>query len=318
MKGKYVALMTAVLLAATGCTSATNRSIRASYAGYNQTIAYNQNQQMLLNLVRLRYRELPLFLKVGALSSSFNFEMNANAGIGRSFNETNTWNLGAGSSFSSRPTITYTPIEGNTFVKQLLGEVDQSTFVLLFRSGWPMGALCHIMVERIGETYNNASEPSYDEFVETVRALDEAQDTNRLNFVTSEEALYLQLTRSAAPIEGVSPDSPLLESMIPFDTFQLRSLMDIMFFLAKNTTVPDDELDQVRPAEPNGWLDIRISEGVPSDGFVWVEHNGHVFSIAKSDPQSKDTFALLKMLFEIQAGDIRSVTPILTLPVAQP
>lgn len=318
MRGKQVVLCTAALLAVTGCTSATTRSIRASYAGYNQTIAYNQNQQMLLNLVRLRYRELPLFLKVGALSSSFNFEMNAAAGIGRSFNETRTWDLGAGTSFSSRPTITYTPIEGNTFVKQLLAEVDQSTFVLLFRSGWPMGALCHIMVERIGEDYNNASEPTYDRFVEAVEALDTAQESNRLNFVTSEDALFLQITKSDAPIEGVSPDSPLLESMIAFDTFQLRSLMDIMFFLAKNTAVPEDELDQVRPATRNGWLDIGVSEAVPSDAFVWVEHNGHVFSIAKSDPQSKDTFALLKMLFEIQAGDIRSVTPILTLPVAQP
>lgn len=91
------------LVSSTACTSTTNRSIRTSYAGYNQTIAYNQNQQMLLNLVRLRYRELPLFLNMGALSSSFNFELNAQAGLGRSFNETRTWNLGAGSSFSSRP-----------------------------------------------------------------------------------------------------------------------------------------------------------------------------------------------------------------------
>lgn len=122
MNRGLVSLLTLPLLA--GCTSTTTKSIRASYASYNQTIAYNQSQQMLLNLVRLRYRELPMFLKVGALSSSFNFELNAAAGIGRSFNETGIWNLGGGTSFSSRPTITYTPIEGNTFVKQLLAEID--------------------------------------------------------------------------------------------------------------------------------------------------------------------------------------------------
>jgi hypothetical protein len=106
--------------------------------------------------------------------------------------------------------------------------------------------------------------------------------------------------------------------MVPFETFQLRSLMDVMFFLAKNTEIPDDQSSYVREADPNGWLNIRVSSGNPGDALVWVEHNGNFFSIANSDIQSKDTFALVKMLFEIQAGDIKSVTPILTLPVAQP
>lgn len=55
-----------------------------------------------------------------------------------------------------------------------------------------------------------------------------------------------------------------------------------------------------------------------NDALVWVEHNGRIFSISNQDIRSKDTFALVKMLFEIPAGDIQSVTPILTLPVAQP
>jgi hypothetical protein len=311
-----LALLLLPLLAA--CTSTTNKSIRASYASYNQTIAYNQSQQMLLNLVRLRYRELPMFLKVGALSSSFSFELNAAAGIGRSFNETGVWDLGAGTKFSSRPTITYTPIEGNTFVKQLLAEVDQSTFVLLFRSGWPIKTLCHVLVERIAETYNNSSEPSYNRFLEIVEALDKAQDDNHLSFVTSDDQIFLQITNVETTAQGVPEDSASLERMIPFDTFQLRSLMDVMFFLAKNTEVPETHRNQVRPSDANGWLRIRSTATVPSDALVWVQHNGQVFSISAEDIRSKDTFALVKMLFEIQAGDIQSVTPILTLPVAQP
>ena len=174
------------------------------------------------------------------------------------------------------------------------------------------------MVERIQQNYNSASESTYDEFLSIVDALETAQDENRLNFVTSDGSIYLQITQSDASIEGVGPDSPELEQMVPFETFQLRSLMDVMFFLAKNTEVPEHQRSHVRPAEPNGWLNIRVSSGHPEDALVWVEHNGNFFSIANSDLRSKHTFALVKMLFEIQAGDIKSVTPILTLPVAQP
>jgi hypothetical protein len=314
---KKMLISAVAVMMATGCVSIPDRAIRTSYATYNQTIAFNQSQQMLLNLVRLRYRELPMFLKVGALSSSFNFEVHGGGSIGHSFGEPN-WGVNLGSSLSSRPTITYTPIEGNTFVKQLLGEIDPSTFVLLFRSGWPIETLCHVMVERIQENYNSAGQPTYAKFLEIIESLKNAHAQNRLNFVTSEGSIYLQITETDASIEGVGPDSPDLEEMVPFDTFQLRSLMDVMFFLAKNTEVPENQTSYVRKADPNGWLNIRVSSGNPGDALVWVEHNGHFFSIANSDIQSKDTFALVKMLFEIQAGDIKSVTPILTLPVAQP
>jgi hypothetical protein len=51
---------------------------------------------------------------------------------------------------------------------------------------------------------------------------------------------------------------------------------------------------------------------------VWVKHNGYYFSIARNDIQSKDTFAFLKLLFQLQAGDVKTISPILTLPVARP
>ena len=50
--------------------------------------------------------------------------------------------------------------------------------------------------------------------------------------------------------------------------------------------------------------------------MVSVRYNGYYFSIARNDIRSKDTFALLKLLFAIQAGDVKTVQPILTLPVA--
>jgi len=64
---RVLCLVSMLLLA--GC-SVPSRSIRSTFADYNQTIQFNESQEMLLNLVRLKYRETPLFLKVGALSTS--------------------------------------------------------------------------------------------------------------------------------------------------------------------------------------------------------------------------------------------------------
>ena len=44
----------------------------------------------------------------------------------------------------------------------LLGEIDQNTFVLLFRSGWPIRTLSHVMVEKIGDHFNKSDEPTYE------------------------------------------------------------------------------------------------------------------------------------------------------------
>jgi hypothetical protein len=105
---------------------------------------------------------------------------------------------------------------------------------------------------------------------------------------------------------------------MPLSAFQLRSFLDIMFYLGKNTQVPEDHLHMVRQNRPNGWMDIVASKTEPDDAMVWVRHRGYYFSIDNGDIKSKDTFALMKLLYQMQAGDIPTVQPLLTLPVAQP
>jgi len=126
-------LLLLTALGLTGCAMP-NKAIRGDYSDYNNTIQYNQSQQMLLNIVRLKYRESPMFLKVGALSASYSFEARGGANLGRA-GDTTLAGINIGGSYSTRPTITYTPLEGDTFVKQVLTEIDEDAFLLLHRSG---------------------------------------------------------------------------------------------------------------------------------------------------------------------------------------
>jgi hypothetical protein len=305
---RSVAFVLALGVVLAGCVSGSgSKAIRRNYTTYNQTIHYNQSQQMLLNLVRMRYRESPLFLKVGAVSASYNLEVAGGAHFGESFAELD-YGVNAEGSYSERPTVTYTPIEGDTFVKQMLAEVNQSTLILLYRSGWPVDTLCHVLVEQIGTSVNNVDDPTYPAFLDQVNRLAAAQRERRLAGVAVGDKVLLQVKGAGGEVEQT----------IPLETLQLRSFLDIMFFLGKNTQVPPEQQDEVRPAKSNGWLDIRYTTSPPEDALVWVEYNGYFYAISRNDIRSKDTFSLLKFLFELQAGDIKTVQPILTLPLATP
>jgi hypothetical protein len=310
-------LLVLVLAVGTLGCSAAAKAVRTNYAGFNETIQYNNSQQMLLNLVRLKYRDTPLFLKVGALSTSYSMGGSVELSAGRVSNHSL---LGAemGGSFSVQPTITYTPLEGETYVKQVLTEVDTTTFALLFRSGWPMRTLSHIMLESIGDYMNNADEPSYPQFNVMVEVLHQARKEGRLELVKDDDRVGIEILTDRTELLSEERTGEMRRLFMPVEDFQLRSFLDIMFFLGKNTEVPESQQDQVKPGNVNGWMNIRSSPGRPSDALVWVKYNGYYFSIARNDIRSKDSFALLKLLFQLQAGDVETIAPILTLPVASP
>jgi hypothetical protein len=54
-----------------------------------------------------------------------------------------------------------------------------------------------------------------------------------------------------------------------------------------------------------------------SNASVSVRHRGSWFYVDDSDLEGKSTFALLEQLFALQAGEIASEGPILTLPVGR-
>ena len=306
-----------ILLLATGCTMHT-QAIRRDFADYNETIHYNNSQQMLLNLVRLKYRETPLFMEVGALSASYDASGSLEFGAGR-ISDAGVVNGRVGGSFSARPTITYTPLSGEMYVRRVLAEIDPETFILLVHSGWPIDSLCQVMTEKIMDFRNNEDEETYPAFLELVQTLAEAQDEDRLRFLQEEdEHMVMEITTTRGDLFAGRRTTESRSYLVPLERFMFRSLLDLMFFLGKNTDVPEDQLDQVRSGRTNGWMHIRYHKHEPEDAVVAVRHNGYYFSIARNDIRSKDTFALLKLLFAIQAGDVKTVQPILTLPIAGP
>src|SRR5205823_12943560 len=103
----------------TGCKSIGPGTVPRDRFEYSSSIGESWKRQTLLNIVKLRYLDPPIFVDVGQIIAGYSLETSFNAG--GSLPESaalggNTAMLGGSSRFTDRPTITYTPLTGNKFV----------------------------------------------------------------------------------------------------------------------------------------------------------------------------------------------------------
>ena len=165
-----------------GCVAGPT-ALQASRVRYNQAIQATTAEQLLLNLVRLQYREPPLFLEVGAVSAQFAFKTAVDADLavyeGPLPSSSNRMDLGAGVSFEEKPTVTFTPLQGGDFVKQVLTPLDFDVLLLLSRSGWSIDRVLRLTVQTMNglDNASGASGPTprqaprYEEFARLAQLL---------------------------------------------------------------------------------------------------------------------------------------------------
>lgn len=70
-----------VLLVSYGCGMLGPASLKEDRNRYNQVIAYTGSEQMLINLVKLRYRDSSTFLQVSSISTNLQWGASVSAGV---------------------------------------------------------------------------------------------------------------------------------------------------------------------------------------------------------------------------------------------
>jgi hypothetical protein len=119
-----VLLLTAV--AVSGCASIGPATVTRDRFDYTGAVAESWKTQMLLNLVKLRYGDTPVFLDVGQIVSGYTVQSMFTAG-GNIFSTSgvvpgvpnSSVTLGAQGQYTDRPTITYAPLSGERFARSL-------------------------------------------------------------------------------------------------------------------------------------------------------------------------------------------------------
>ena len=149
-------LIVAALFLISGCAARGAKRMPADRFDYNAAIARSTREQMLLNIVRSRYLEVPVFLTVSSVLTQYEYDSSIGlGGIFESGSGTNDIFTGdANLRFSERPTITYLPVEGQDFSAHLLSDIPYEILFAAAQAGFPVDIFMRIGIQRLGAVEN--------------------------------------------------------------------------------------------------------------------------------------------------------------------
>ena len=205
----YFLLVVLLALGPIGCLNYGPISLKSERSKYNLAIQKTNDEQLLLNLVRLKYRDTPFFLEVSNVASQFKLKNKASITAQLESMVKDIFNLGASTSYEESPTVSYTPLHGDNFVKNILSTLPLKTITLLFHSGWSIERVFRVSCQLLGGLENapGASGPTpklapqYKEFLKAVQYLQELDDRDalRINYqeVNGQPQMVLQISNEA-------------------------------------------------------------------------------------------------------------------------
>jgi hypothetical protein len=150
-----------VALGIAGCASIGPSTVTRDRFDYTGAVAESWKSQMLLNLVKLRYGDTPVFLDVGQIVSGYTMQGTFSA-LGTVFSTSgvvpgvpnSSVTLGAQGQFTDRPTITYTPLAGERFARSLMTPVPPAALLSLIQAGNPADVVMRLTVNVVNGLYN--------------------------------------------------------------------------------------------------------------------------------------------------------------------
>ncbi len=145
--------LTALTLCLSGCVLGPG-SLKNSRTYYNRAIQQTAQEEFLLNLVRMRYDQSVEFMRVPSITGQYTYD----AGLGSTFahgSSANPTSLDLG--MQSKPTIVYTPEQGQEFNKRLLSPIQSETISLLASKGWRIDRVLMLVVQNINDVENATS-----------------------------------------------------------------------------------------------------------------------------------------------------------------
>jgi len=131
-----------------GCASRMGpKTLAQDRFDYSSAITRSWKEQMLLNMIKLRYLDAPVFLDVQQVVQQYTLEGTGSINApGWTGNSTITAAATAAGRWAESPTITYVPLSGETFAKSLLKPVSPADLFSLVESGWPIDAVFEVGV----------------------------------------------------------------------------------------------------------------------------------------------------------------------------
>jgi hypothetical protein len=329
------------------------QSIPRDRTGYSGSIADSWKEETLLNIVKVRYLDPPVFVDVGNVVASYTLAQTASAGVNIVPNGGSNGTVGGSIGLSNSPTITYTPLTGNAYINGLLTPLSPEVLFSAIQNGLPADSVLFSSFVSINGLRNQRVSlegitPADPDFHKVRALMRKIQDSGAVRLYVKESAnkeqtqiiglrtknippevladiaemrRLLHLNQDASEFSLTSAPLPSSDTEIAVQT---RSIIDLMKNMAAQVEVPPEDLSQHRafPGFQTGQptpgvlpiIHIRSSKEKPKDAFIAVHYRDTWFRIDDNDLPSKLLFAQLMELFTMIDTGPRQNQPVVTIP----
>jgi hypothetical protein len=271
MKALFLICISALTLS--GCAIGPTTVARDRF-DYTAAISDSWKQQMLFNMVKIRYGDAPVFLDVASVINQYSIE----SAIDLRFNwaspivgsSTNSQSAGAVARYIDRPTITYSPVMGEKFARSLMAPVPPTGVLSLIQAGYPVDLVLRLCVHSINGVRNRfggsararSADPEFYPLLERMRRLQDSGAVGlRVEKKTEKEGTLLAFrgkvseevnedTKWVRKTLGLNPDGQnfnIVYGSIAKDDQEIailsRSVLEILVDLASLIEVPREHVD---------------------------------------------------------------------------
>jgi hypothetical protein len=335
-----------------GCRTIGPSTIEYARFDYTDAISSSWKKQMLLNLIKIRYGDTPIFLDVSSIINQYVLETEFNGGFSwNAFLPTDSQNVSVRSRYSDRPTITYNPMTGEKFTRNLLTPIPPASILALVQGGWPVDRILQICVQSINGIDNHAghasflreADPNFYHLMNRLKKIQKSggvgiriekkeKDIDTIIFFEAEEKDVQQEVvklKKLLNLDTELDEFKLVYGYLPQSSNELailsRSIMEILLEMGTYIDVPQKDLDEGRvlPVLSSSIekefdilpiIQIHSSLKKPNDAYLAVPYRDYWFWIDDRDPHSKNILTFMLILFSLAETSGPSRAPILTIP----
>lgn len=265
-----------VILAAAGCTNIGPGTIARDRFDYVDAISDSWKRQTLLNTVKIRYADAPVFVDVSSIVSQYSLVTQINGTLSwDALLPGNSQAIGGSSLYADRPTITYQPLRGEKFTRSLMTPVSPAAVLSLIQSRSGAQMVLRICAQSInglnnrsaGRSSVNPGDSDFYKLTESLRKIqqsmawgmrieeNENEKKAAVTFFTKEDVdpeIAAEIG-SAKELLGLDPDSREYEVVygeLPRNDKEIailtRSMLGILSELASYIDVPEEHLAEGR------------------------------------------------------------------------
>ena len=341
-------------IAVAGCASIGPATIKRDRTDYSGAMAKSWKELMLLNIVKFRYFDPPVFLDVSSVISTQELQTQADA-TARLFphqltnvaSTQNYFNLDAQGRYTDRPTVSYTPLTGERFINSLLRPIPPVTIFTMIDAGHDASFLLSLAVRSINGIYNyslaptqaHPANPKFRQLTAAIRRIQQAGAIGTRSGRTGKLSKTWIFFRHNAG-RAVEQDIRLIKRVLGLapqrDQFVLtggashksdeiavrtRSMQEVLTELAAGVQVPEEDLAERRATsvpvvgtDAAPLIHVYASSTSPVDAYADVHYRDLYFWVDDRDLRSKRVFMFLMMMSALSEARAAPQMPIVTIP----